>query len=215
VAEPIGFAQVGSQRFLCGHGRRRGSGRAVAVLWLAVALATVVVGCGKSGHGADTDPEKGFDAAALNAVLARELTAVEAYAQGLKALPPGLRPLGRRLRAQDQEYVDALTKAIRGVGGETDAEAAELDLSTAATRDGFLRLAYELESAALATGLEGAPRLYTPAPRTLATSLVAGHARHLVVLRQALGADLAGAIPEAFEDGETPPPGGAPDAAGG
>jgi hypothetical protein len=182
------------------------------MLWLVAAL--VVAGCGKSGHGADTDPEKGFDAATLNAVLARELTAVDAYAHGLKVLPPGLRPLGRRLRAQDQEYVDALTKAIRGVGGETETEAVELDLSTAGTPDGFLRLAYELESAALASGLEGAPRLYTPAPRTLATSLVAGHARHLVVLRQALGVDLVGAIPEAFEDGETAPPSGAPEATG-
>ena len=51
-------------------------------------------------------------------------------------------------------------------------------------------------------------RACTPtAPRTLAASLAASHAQHLVVLRQALGAEPAESVPEAFEDGEVPPPG--------
>lgn len=201
---------MGSDRFSCGQGRRRGSGRAAAVLWAAAAVALLGAGCGKSGHGADADPEKAADAATLNAALSQELTAVDAYNHGLRLLRGGPARLGLRLRAQDQEYADALTKAIRGVGGETDAEAGELDLSQAGSRDGFLRLAYELESAALASYLDAAPRLATAAPRVLATSLAAGHSRHLVVLREALGASPVEAIPEAFEGGETPPPGKPP-----
>lgn len=200
---------------MCGLGRRRGFGRAAAVLSAIAAAVLLGLGCGKSGHGADTDPEKGFDAAALNGALGQELTAVTAYEQGVSRLRGRLRPLGQELRTQDQEYVDALTKAIRGLGGETEAEPGELDLSAAKTEDGFLHLAYELERAALSSYLEDAPRLNTAAPRALATSLAAGHSRHLVVLRQALGAGLVEAIPDAFEDAETPPPGGESAAGGG
>jgi rubrerythrin len=200
---------------LRGHGRRRGSGRAAAVLAVALAAAGLALGCGRSGRGADTDPEKGSDAAILNADLAQELTAIAAYRHGLPLLRGRLRAVGRELLAQEQEYVDALTKAIRGVGGATEAEPGELDLSRAKGRAGFLELAYQLEGAALASYLDAAPRLYTPAPRALAASLAAGHAQHLVVLRQALGAGLAASIPEAFDGGEVPPPAGLPPAGGG
>jgi hypothetical protein len=185
------------------------------VLAAALVAAALVLGCGKSGRGADTDPEKGSDAAILNGALAQELTAVAAYNHGLPLLRGRLHAVGQELLAQEQEYVDALTKAIRGVGGETEAETGEIDLSGARGRAGFLALAYELESAALASELDAAPRLFTSAPRSLAASLAAGHAQHLVVLRQALGAGPAASIPEAFDDGEVPPPGGAPATGGG
>jgi len=67
----------------------------------------------------------------------------------------------------------------------------------------------------LAAYVDAAPHLYTSAPRTLAVSLAAGHAQHLVVLRQGLGASLSGSIPEAFDGGQVPPPGtGGPDGGG-
>lgn len=192
------------------HGRRRGKGRAAV---LAAVFAIAVGGCGKNGHGAETDPEKGADAAALNEALARELTLRDAYALGLPLLRGRLYGVGRRLRAQQGEYVDALTKSIRGVGGETDAEASELDAT--GDRAAVLDLAYELESAALAAYVDVAPRLNTSAPRTLAASLAAAHAQHLVVLRQGLGASLSDSIPEAFDGGEVPPPGASgPDGGG-
>jgi len=194
-----------------GRGRRRGGGRAAILAALALALA--VGGCGKSGHGAETDPEKGADASALNEALARELTLRDAYTRGLPLLGGGLYGVGRRLRAQEGEYVDALTKAIRGVGGETEAEVSELDAFD--DRAAFLALAYELESAALAAYVDATPRLYTSAPRTLDTSLAAAHAQHLVVLRQALGAGLSGAVPEAFDGGQVPPPSGGGSGGGG
>ena len=193
---------------LRGGGRRRGFGRAAAALCSVVAASLLLIGCGKSGHGALTDPEKASDAAILNASLSQELTALDAYGRGLPLLGPRLRAVGRQFRAQEQEYVDALTKAIRGVGGETDAEAGEPDFSAVKDQAGFLALAYELESAALASYVAAAPRLFTAAPRGLAASLAAGHAQHLVVLRQGLGAGLAASVPEAFDGGEVPPVGG-------
>jgi rubrerythrin len=194
-----------------GNGRRRGFGRAACVLYAVVVFTGLVAGgCGKSGHGAETDPEKASDATILNAALSQELTALAAYRRGLPLLHGRLRAVGRAFRAQEQEYVDALTKAIRGVGGETDAEAGELDFSRVKDSAGFLRLAYELESAALASYVAAAPRLFTAAPRTLAASLAAGHAQHMVVLRQGLGAGLAASVPEGFDGGEVPPPPSSP-----
>jgi hypothetical protein len=203
---------VGADRHLRGYDRRRGFGRAAAILALCAAATLALFGCGQGAH---TDPEKAADAAILNAALSQELTTAAAYARGLPLLRGRLRPLGRELRAQEQEYVDALTKAIRGVGGETEAEAGETDFSGVKTRAEFLTLAYELESAALAADLGAAPRLYTSAPRGLAASLASGHAQHLVLLRQALGAGPVASIPQAFDGGEVPPPGGAAPSGGG
>jgi Ferritin-like domain len=165
-------------------------------------------GCGDSGHGAETDPEKGSDAAILNDALGRELTILDAYTHGLPLLRGAERAVGRNLRAQEQEYVGALTKAIRGLGGDTEAEAEELDLASVKDQAAFLALAYELESAALAFYVEEASRLYTSAPRTLDTSVAAGHAQHLVVLRQGLGASAAASVPEGFDGGEVAAPSG-------
>ncbi|HWM64451.1 MAG TPA: ferritin-like domain-containing protein [Solirubrobacterales bacterium] len=193
---------MGWDRFASGYDRRRGFGRAVCLFLAAFALAAT--GCGKSGQGAKTDPEKGSDAEILNAALAQELILFDAYTQGLPRLKGPFVAVGREFRAHEQEYANAITKAIRGLGGETEAEGDELDFSQVAGQADFLALAYELENAALATYLDAAPRLFTDAPRMLAASLAAGHAQHLVVLRQALGAGLAESVPEAFESGEEP-----------
>lgn len=199
-----------------GFGGRRGFGRAAAVFAVLLAgMLTVAGGCGDSGRGAETDPEKGADAAILNDALARELTILDAYTRGRSLLRGPERALGRQLRGQEQEYVDALTKSIRGIGGDTEAEPEELDLSQVRDEADLLTLAYELESAALAFYIDTAARFYTPAPRTLDASLAAGHAQHLVVLRQGLGARGAASVPEAFDGGEVPVPGGAsPDGGG-
>lgn len=198
-----------------GCGRRRGFGRAAALALALAAILVVAGGCGSSGRGAETDPEKGSDAEVLNEALARELTMLDAYTRGRTLLRGPRRPVGRQLRAQEQEYADALTKGIRGLGGDTEAEPEELDLTRVKDQAAFLGLAYELESAALAFYIEVAPRLYTAAPRTLDASLAAGHAQHLVVLRQALGASPAASAPEAFDGGEVPRPGGGgPDGGG-
>lgn len=194
---------MGAELFTRCDIRRRGIGRAVVVL-AALALATLAAGCGDGDK--PSDGEKAADVEVLNAALAQELTAANAYAHGLPLLGGPYVAVGREFRAQAQEHVDALTKAIRGLGGETDAEAGELDYSDVKGEDDFLTLAYGLENAALSVYLEAAPRLATEAPRTLAASLAASHAQHLVVLRQGLGASPSASAPEAFEPGDLPPP---------
>jgi Ferritin-like domain len=188
-----------------GFDRRRGLGRAAVVLALVGVGILVAAGCGNSGRGAETDPEKGSDAEILNEALGRELTILDAYTRG-RPLLRGQRAVGRRLRAHQQEYIDALTKAIRGLGGDTEAKPESLDFSRVEDEADLLRLGYELESSALAFYIEVAPRLYTAAPRTLSAALAAGHAQHLVVLRQGLGTNAAASIPEGFDGGEVPAP---------
>jgi hypothetical protein len=182
-------------------------GRAVLALLL---IAVLAAGCGKPGHGAETDSEKGSDAEILNTLLARELTAVDVYTQGMPSIRPGFAAAARRLRAQEQEYVSGISKAIRGLGGRATASASEIEPGELHNQRDVLTLAYELESAALAADIEASPRLFSEAPRTLAASLAAGHAQHLVILRQGLGVAPADAFPEAFDGGDVPPPGGAP-----
>jgi Ferritin-like domain len=194
---------MGSKRAFAISSRRRGLGRA-AVLLGAVALA--LGGCGKSGHGAATDSEKAGDVEILSSMLGQELTTVDAYRRVLPLLRGQALAVAGQFSGQDQAHVDALTKAIRGIGGETDAEATELEEPAPKTRKDALLLAYEMENASLSSALDANPHLQTTAPRMLAPALAASHAQHVAALRQLLGADLAASVPDAFETGEVPPP---------
>jgi bacterioferritin (cytochrome b1) len=169
----------------------------------AIALLVLAAGCGGDSP---SDSEKAADVEILNAALAWELTIAAAYERGLPLLRGSNAGVGRALRAQAQEHADAITRSIRGLGGESEPEPDELDYSEVKGQADLLALAYELENAALAAYLEAAPRLETAAPRTLAAALAASHAQHLVVLRQALGVGPAASIPEAFDPGTLPPP---------
>jgi rubrerythrin len=188
--------------------RRRDLCRVVVVVVFAlVASVFCAFGCGSGGQGAATDSEKAADVEVVNATLAVELTAIDAYTRGMALLHGPTAAVGREFRGQDQEHVDALTKAIRGLGGEVEAEASEIEGPGPKSQAEALRLAYEEENAALAYYLDAERRLQTTAPRALAASIAASHAQHLVVLRQELGAALPAAAPEAFEPGDLPPPG--------
>lgn len=194
---------MGSERAFAISSQRRGLGR-VAVFLLALAL--VLAGCGRSGHGAATDSDKAADVEVLDTLLAQELTTVAAYEEALAQLRGGALAVAGQLHGQDQAHLDAITKAIRGVGGETEAEASELESPGPKGREEALLLAYDEENAALAEALDAAPHLNTPAPRMLAASLAASHSQHLTVLRQLLGAGLAAAVPDDFETGDIPAP---------
>lgn len=194
---------MGSKRVFAISRRRRDFGRAAAIL---SALTLAVAGCGRSGQGAVTDSDKASDVEYLNTVLAQELTSVDAYGRVLPLLGGEALVVARQFRGQEQAHVDAVTKTIRGVGGETEAEASEPETPGPKSREDALRLAYEEENAALAEALDAAPHLLTPAPRMLVASLAASHAQHIAVLRQLFGDDLTQAVPEAFETGDVPPP---------
>ena len=172
----------------------------------AVLATAFAVGCG--GGSSSSEDEKEFDLESLNAGMAQELAMVDVYTRGLPVVRGSFRPVWRELRAQEQEYVDGITKSIRGLGGEVDAEPTEVDFSEVKSQADFLTAAYELENAGgrlLRRQLAGAVRGRSPHPR--------GVARRGP--RPASGAVAAGprrgssriAAPEAFESGELPPPG--------
>jgi len=188
--------------------RRRGVACRAALFFAATALAFAAAGCGKSGQGARTDPEKAADVEILNGLLAQELVLAGAYGRGLERLRGPMLAAAAEFRGQSQAHADALTKAIRGLGGETEAEPGEVEPPRPRPRsqEEALTLVYEEENRALALALEAAPRLRFDAPRTLAAALAGSHSQHLSVLRQGLGASPAGSVPEPFETGEEPLP---------
>jgi rubrerythrin len=197
---------MGTKLGQCLSGWRRGSCRAAVFFLLAAAL--LAAGCGDGGSTGSTKSERAADAEVLNDLLAQELTAIELYRPVLGQLRGEARSVAAQMRGQDQAHVDALTKAIRGAGGETDAEVSELEEPGPKGRKEALTLAYEEENAALSTALGSAGRLQTPAPRALAAALAASHAQHITLLRQLLGTGLAASVPNPFENGEELPPGG-------
>src|SRR6188768_1008770 len=142
---------MGSKRVFAISSQRRGFGRVAVVV---VALAIAVAGCGRSGQGAATDSDKAADVEVLNTVLSQELTTVDAYERVLALLRGRSLAVAGQLRGQDQTYLDAITRAIRGVGGETDAEAAELEPPGPKSQEEALLLAYEEENASLGEALD-------------------------------------------------------------
>lgn len=178
---------------------------------LAVALALASVGLFAPGCGGESDQsaaesEKADDIAILNTALGYELTAVDAYTRALPLLKGETLGVAREFRAQEQEHVNAIVKAIRGLGGRTDPEPVDLDPPGPKTHADALSLAYDQVSAAIAEDMAAVAGLNASWPRALLTSIAADEAQQLTVLRQALGADPAAAVPEAFENGETPTP---------
>jgi hypothetical protein len=175
-------------------------------LALAILVAALLCGCGEEGNPA-VKGEKAKDAEILNVAISQELSLVDAYRHGLPLLrDPQNRAIARRYLAQEQEHIDGWTKAMRGVGGQVDAEAEELDYSGVKSERDFLLFIYALTSSQLTHFLEDVTQLSTPAPRSFAASIAANQAQHLVVLRQTLGADLLEAVPDSFDTGEVPPP---------
>ena len=112
----------------------------------------------------------------------------------------------RQFIAQEREHIDGWTKAMRGLGGEVEAEPEEVDLSDVKSERDYLLFAYDLIGLQLTHFLDDVTHLQTRAPQSFAAAIAASQAQHLVVIRQLLGADLAASVPEAFDTGEVPPP---------
>jgi rubrerythrin len=192
-----------------GDTRRRIARCAVAIMVAAALLA----GCGDDGSddgggGGDVAAEKASDAEILNVAISQELTLVEAFDMGLPLLRrPQAKALFRQLIAQEREHIDGFTKAMRGLGGEVDAEPEEIDLSDVRSERDYLLFAYDLIGLQLTHFLDDVTHLQTRAPQSFAAAIAASQAQHLVVIRRLLGAGLTESVPEAFDTGEVPPPG--------
>ena len=186
--------------------RGAAASRALVLLATVAVLAVALAACGSGGDTTTVARDKAGDAETLNNVLGREQAAVRAYERTLPLLRGAALASAREFRASEQEHVDAIVKALRGLGEPAEPEEEEIeseDLKTQADALGFL---YEVESASVAYGLRAISHLTYPWPRSLLGSIVANQAQHLVVLRRALGANVAESIPGAFEDGTEPPP---------
>jgi len=181
--------------------------RALPILALVLGAGLTLAACGGSGPGTTTAvPDKAADAEILDDVLARELAAVRAYDRTLPLLRGAALATAREFRGAEQEHVDAVIKALRGLGEAAEPADEEIESEGLKTQTDALGFLYEVESVSVAYGLRAVSHLTAPWPRALLGSIVANQAQHLVVLRRALGADVAESIPEAFEDGTTPAP---------
>jgi hypothetical protein len=185
---------------------RRPRGRRGLVAFAAI-LVLAVAGCGGSGGETTTQAvDKAGDAEILNNVLARELAAVRACERTLPFLRGRALATAREFRAQEQEHVDAIVKALRGLGEKAEPEEEEIESEELKTQAEGLEFLYEVESVSVAGNLRAISHLTSPWPRSLLGSIAANQAQRLVALRQLLGVDTAESIPEAFEDGTTPAP---------
>ncbi|HVY97610.1 MAG TPA: ferritin-like domain-containing protein [Solirubrobacterales bacterium] len=186
-----------------------------AALLLAAVLA-LLAGCGGGGGSSGTTgggaghavSDKAADAEVLGGVLSRELAVIDAYDRVLPQLRGADLALGRQFRSQEQEHVDAILKALRGLGAKAEPEEEEIERSGLQSRDDVLDFLYEVESVSIDQGLFAIANFIAPWPRKLVGSIVANQAQHLVLLRRALGARPLALVPEGFENGTAPPPSG-------
>jgi hypothetical protein len=146
------------------------------------------------------------DGAILNKVLSRQEAAVDAFGEVGPELSPRLARMAAYFRAQEQEHVDSVLKAMRGL--QTPAEPTPEPLDTSALKTDRERLVflYEVESATIDEELSAISKLEAPWPRSLLASTVANQAQHLTLLRQALGAGPLASAPVPFENGTAEPP---------
>jgi hypothetical protein len=183
---------------------------------LAVLLITgIFAGCGGGGsstavatEAAAPQPsaEAQADAQLLDQVLARQEAAVEAFAEVGRALPPRLARMAAYFRAQEGEHVDAVLKALRGLGSPAEPTPEPLDTSGLENDRERLVFLCEVESATIDEELSAISKLEASWPRSLLASTVANQAQHLTLLRQALGDGPLASVPVPFENGTAEPP---------
>ena len=180
--------------------------RALVLLATAILAAVAMTACGDGGETTTVARDKTADAETLNNVLGRQLAVARAYERTLPLLHGAALASAREFRAQEQEHIDAVIKALRALGEAADPEQEEIESEGLKTEADALAFLYEVESASIAYDLRAISNLTYPWPRSLLGSIAANQAQHQVVLRQALGADVAESIPRAFEDGTEPAP---------
>ena len=189
---------------------RGGAARRAPLAALAIAAVTALAACGGGTATEDTGnaskAEREADAALLNQVLSRQLGVVAAYQAAMRGLGGFDLASARLFQAQEQEHVDATIKTVRGLGGEVEAEAEEIEAPPLKSRAETVEFLYAMESATIDSELAAISKLHAPWPRSLLASTVANQAQHLVILRRELGAKPLETVPEPFENGTTPAP---------
>jgi rubrerythrin len=136
-----------------------------------------------------------------------EQVAVLAYGAALdsKLLTTGFAKVAARFRDHEQEHADALTTALKDLGGTPPPQATAKDidavvkgLGDVTSQADVANFAIELEMAAVAAYYDAHRRLIDAKLLQTGASIMANEAQHLVVLRQAVKQD---PVPNAFETG--------------
>jgi hypothetical protein len=216
------MSSISPNRITLGGAKRRGF-----VVAVTVAVAAAIAGCGggsgtssAAAGGAGTSTEghaqevstrtpaapRSPDGELLDKVLARQEGAVAAYTEVIPHLPPRLAHMASYFRAQEQEHVDAVVKALRGIQAPAGTGPEEIEVGEMKTDEERLAFLYELEGATIDEELSAISQLEAPWPRSLFASTIANQAQHQTLLRQALGAGPLASVPVPFENGTAPPP---------
>lgn len=180
--------------------------RALPLLAALGLLASGLAACGGGGGAPSATVDVEADAAVVNEVLGRQLAAVAAYERVLPSLDGADRALARRFRAQEQQHVDATTKALRGLGAAAEPPAETIAAQGLKGRAACLEFLYEMESATIDAELGAIAKLTLASPRPLLASMAANQAERLVLIRRALGVKASKVIPSAFENGRIAAP---------
>ncbi|MDQ3849736.1 MAG: ferritin-like domain-containing protein [Actinomycetota bacterium] len=149
------------------------------------------------------------DGALLESAVGLEQVAVFAYTAAVKSgrLSSPVARVARRFRDQEQEHADALTRALKDVGGSPpakptgveDVDAVVKGLGDARTEAAIANFAIALETAAVAAYYDATQKLRDAKLLQTVVQIMANEGQHLVVLRQAVKRD---PVPHAFETGE-------------
>jgi rubrerythrin len=150
------------------------------------------------GSDVSTNTTATADVAVLNLALDVENLAVAAYSAGVKLLTGEALKLGQAFLMQETEHVNALSEAIKLLGGTPNPPKPSYDLGKLATQKDFLRLAVRIESSAIAAYIDAIPKFTMPVLRATAAAIVTNEAEHLAVLRGALNRP---PVPAAFVTG--------------
>ena len=118
----------------------------------AVILIGLLAGCGDGGSSAKAEgapTQESVDAELLNHVLGRQEAAIVAYGQVIPKLTPRLAHLAAYFRAQEQEHVDAVLKAMRGLKSKAEPSEEEIEVGEPGSDRERLEFLYEVESATI------------------------------------------------------------------
>jgi hypothetical protein len=187
--------------------RGGGGRRSLVALAATLALAAMLVACGGGGGGSSTAvAEHEADGEVLNQVLARQESAVLAYADAMHGISEPFLDIARQFQAQEEEHVDATLKALRAIGEQAEPEAEEIPRGHPRVEADYLRFLYELESATIEEESTAIVKLTAAGARSMIAATMANQAQHLVLLRRALGAKPDESVPSAFENGTSAAP---------
>jgi rubrerythrin len=148
------------------------------------------------------------DTTILTSAITLEHVAVIVYDTAIAGglLSPALLRVARQFRGHEQQHADALTTALKDLGGTppplpkgvADVDKVVKGLSDVKSQADVVNFAIELETAAVAAYYDAQPKLVEARIMQTGASIMANEGQHLVVLRKAVHKD---PVPNAFEPG--------------